>query len=286
MSNSIGNGMDPTTLNVSVQRRGDKVFLCGVPVFLFISQAEIARGCTNDKGVAIFGRLEEGTYIVVACGQSITVTIGEDDGTKCVTIIVNNRNNCGFCRSDVAGINSCGGVSGCVGGVSSCSGGCGSGCHDRDCGCGCHNCGCGCRGSIKIEKFVRDEPCRGLSGAIFALYDICRRLTCKGVTDKNGILNFKNIPCGKYIVIEEKAPVGYMRDNTPKPVKVENCEESVLKFPNTPIDDDVAGTSDDDCCCRRHDHDDDVSDITSTPCCSKCGSISPSTCPNCNCSSI
>lgn len=68
------------------------------------------------------------------------------------------------------------------------------------------------KGSIKITKVDKDNLDKVLEGAEFTLKGISEHnkdVILIGITDKNGLLEFKDIPHGKYTLKEIKAPEGY-----------------------------------------------------------------------------
>lgn len=103
------------------------------------------------------------------------------------------------------------------------------------------------RGNIKFTKYGKylDESETKLSGAEFILYDKDGK-NIGAVSDENGVVEFKNIPYGDYIIKENKAPDGYLKST--KNIAVEIKEDDVTvelsgddeeKLFNTRIDGDI-----------------------------------------------
>lgn len=68
------------------------------------------------------------------------------------------------------------------------------------------------KGGIKIIK-SDSESGEKLHGAEFALYDSTNKEVRRGITNKEGILEFTDLPLGTYTLREETLPVGYMYRN-------------------------------------------------------------------------
>ncbi|WP_032122374.1 SpaA isopeptide-forming pilin-related protein [Clostridium amazonitimonense] len=67
------------------------------------------------------------------------------------------------------------------------------------------------RGKIQVKK--TDETGNYLEGAEFTLFDLSENVIQTSVTDKNGLVEFKNVEYGKYTIKETKAPEGYVVSN-------------------------------------------------------------------------
>ena len=71
------------------------------------------------------------------------------------------------------------------------------------------------KGSIKITKVDKNDDNILLSGAEFELTVISEHnidIVYNGTTDVNGVLEFKDLPYGRYTLTETKAPEGYVID--------------------------------------------------------------------------
>lgn len=73
-------------------------------------------------------------------------------------------------------------------------------------------------GALKVIK--KDETGNLLAGAEFEVRDENNKVVGKITTDANGVGTLKDLPFGKYELIETKAPQGYELDATPKSVVV------------------------------------------------------------------
>ena len=90
------------------------------------------------------------------------------------------------------------------------------------------------RANIKIVK-LDGETSEPLAGAGFRLFDATGTVIDEGVTNKNGILTFKNLVLGKYSYQEYKAPKGFVLDETIYPVTLDTSGATVTHTrENTP----------------------------------------------------
>ncbi|MFA9373066.1 MAG: SpaA isopeptide-forming pilin-related protein [Poseidonibacter sp.] len=85
-------------------------------------------------------------------------------------------------------------------------------------------------GKIAIKK--TDENNNVLKGAEFTLYDEDGIAVEMGVTGTDGILAFKEIALGNYIIKETKAPDGYVLSDNETTVKINNGETKTFTFEN------------------------------------------------------
>ena len=94
--------------------------------------------------------------------------------------------------------------------------------------------------SSKNSDVTGDKKGDGLKGAIFEIYDENLKMVDKIETDNRGIATSKDLPLGKYVVKEVKAPKYYFTDGKPfyAEIKVHN---DLIRFrvENTPVDLDV-----------------------------------------------
>ncbi|HCM90773.1 MULTISPECIES: thioester domain-containing protein [Vagococcus] len=85
-------------------------------------------------------------------------------------------------------------------------------------------------GSIKLIKKEANSDKR-LVGAEFALLDKDKKIIQTLTTDANGEIIFKDVPFGDYFVQETKAPLGYVKDDTLRPVTIdENSLNSTVQL--------------------------------------------------------
>ena len=84
-------------------------------------------------------------------------------------------------------------------------------------------------GNLKITKVDKNNLDKVLQGAEFALNKISEndeilknseKINLTGTTNKNGVLQFKNIPYGKYTLTETKAPKGYKIDAKEQEIEI------------------------------------------------------------------
>lgn len=87
------------------------------------------------------------------------------------------------------------------------------------------------KGNIKLIKI--DEKGNLLQGAEFVLQDPTSKTVGRIISNKDGVVEFKNIPLGEYTIKESKAPEGYELNN--KEFKVE------VKENGTTISKDISG---------------------------------------------
>ena len=94
--------------------------------------------------------------------------------------------------------------------------------------------------SSKNSDVTGDKKGDGLKGAIFEIYDEDLKMVDKIETDNRGIATSKDLPLGKYVVKEVKAPKYYFTDGKPfyAEIKVHN---DLIRFrvENTPVELDV-----------------------------------------------
>lgn len=72
----------------------------------------------------------------------------------------------------------------------------------------------------ELEIIKKDETGKVLAGAEFIVLNSNMTIVGQVTTNANGIANVKDLPYGKYTVIEVKAPDGYELDTTPKDITV------------------------------------------------------------------
>ena len=88
---------------------------------------------------------------------------------------------------------------------------------------------------IKKMDSITKEP---LADATFKVTDSKGQAvgTTNGIfrTDEKGFIHIPNLPTGAYVVQEIQAPNGYIIDNTPQTVHIENGKLHTLEFFNTP----------------------------------------------------
>ncbi|AIQ45579.1 hypothetical protein R70723_06450 [Paenibacillus sp. FSL R7-0273] len=75
-------------------------------------------------------------------------------------------------------------------------------------------------GSLKLTKLDQDNAAKKLAGAEFKLYDASDKLVATGISDANGIVEFKNLKIGAYTFKETAAPVGYVLNSTVRSVSL------------------------------------------------------------------
>lgn len=88
-------------------------------------------------------------------------------------------------------------------------------------------------GSIKIQKTNMNG--NALAGITFGLYDIEGKKITENVTDANGIIVWKNIPVGIYVVKEVGTIEGYQLNEKIELVEINESEETIVNFINVPL---------------------------------------------------
>ncbi|NUU59324.1 collagen binding domain-containing protein, partial [Paenibacillus agri] len=94
--------------------------------------------------------------------------------------------------------------------------------------------GSGVRGSLVVTKTNADDT-EKLKDAEFALFRLAGTQQTEkkeGKTDSNGILEFKDLRAGKYVLKETKAPAGYALDPTEHPVTINSSTAIALTLKN------------------------------------------------------
>ncbi|MFC0493359.1 SpaA isopeptide-forming pilin-related protein [Listeria grayi] len=72
------------------------------------------------------------------------------------------------------------------------------------------------KGSVDLKKVDSDNPAKVLQGAVFKLVDGDGKTLQEDLTtNTNGEVKVADLPLGSYSLIETKAPIGYILDNTP-----------------------------------------------------------------------
>ncbi|UQF71494.1 SpaA isopeptide-forming pilin-related protein [Vagococcus lutrae] len=92
------------------------------------------------------------------------------------------------------------------------------------------------KGTIEVIKYDDKDHEKLLAGAEFKVLNKDDEEAGQIVTDKTGHGMLSNLNFGDYVVIETKAPEGYVLDNTPRPVKVVEGKETnmvTIKIENT-----------------------------------------------------
>ncbi|MDE7242569.1 MAG: hypothetical protein K2O18_01135 [Oscillospiraceae bacterium] len=75
---------------------------------------------------------------------------------------------------------------------------------------------------------------RPLAGAVFEVRDLSGNLIDTYTTDASGTINTKALEPGFYNVVETKAPVGYVLDNTPQLIELREGKQAVITLNNQP----------------------------------------------------
>ena len=95
------------------------------------------------------------------------------------------------------------------------------------------------KGTIKVVKVSKANSSKVLEGAEFELKGISENnkdVNLKGTTNKEGILEFKDLLSGKYTLTETKAPKGYRIDEKEQEVEIKSQGEVVeVKVKNEKI---------------------------------------------------
>ena len=92
------------------------------------------------------------------------------------------------------------------------------------------------KGAIEVIKYDDKDHEKLLAGAEFKVLNKDDEEVGRIVTDKTGHGMLSDLNFGDYVVIETKAPEGYVLDNTPRPIKVVEGKESnvvTIKIENT-----------------------------------------------------
>ncbi len=70
-------------------------------------------------------------------------------------------------------------------------------------------------GSISVNKYDNSSPAKPLQGATFTLYDESKTDVIDVQESKsNGVATFNNVPYGTYVLVETKAPSGYIMNSS------------------------------------------------------------------------
>jgi uncharacterized repeat protein (TIGR01451 family) len=88
------------------------------------------------------------------------------------------------------------------------------------------------KGSIEFTKLGEHEE--RLKGAEFTLYrETDKKPIDKAVSDRNGLVKFKNVEYGKYIIEESKAPAGYLKSDEVLEATVTESNKVVTANPDS-----------------------------------------------------
>lgn len=92
----------------------------------------------------------------------------------------------------------------------------------------------GIKGSLVVTKIDASDSSKLLPGAEFSLMR-GDEVVANGVTDADGTLTFSDAAFGDYVLVETKAPEGYVLDATPMPVQIREHGAAVaLTVKNAP----------------------------------------------------
>lgn len=84
-------------------------------------------------------------------------------------------------------------------------------------------------GSITIQKVDSKDETKGLAGAVFEVRDAEGKIAATLTTDENGSAKVNKLPFGKYIIIEIKAPAGYLLNSAEREVDLSD-DDSVVEL--------------------------------------------------------
>ncbi|MEK4940618.1 adhesin [Bacillus pseudomycoides] len=92
------------------------------------------------------------------------------------------------------------------------------------------------KGNVKLLKVDEENHDKKLEGATFILQDSKGKKISEHKTDKNGMIEVKNVPFGSYQFVEKQAPKGYVLSKDPIPFNIsENSKTITLTAKNKPI---------------------------------------------------
>ncbi|PEY36655.1 adhesin [Bacillus cereus] len=92
------------------------------------------------------------------------------------------------------------------------------------------------KGNVQLLKVDEENPDKKLEGATFILQDSKGKKISEHKTDKNGMIEVKNVPFGPYQFVEKQAPKGYVLSKDPIPFNIsENSKTITLTAKNKPI---------------------------------------------------
>jgi len=82
----------------------------------------------------------------------------------------------------------------------------------------------------KVDAITRDP----LAGAVIEVRTVDNKLVESYTTDNSGTITTKALDPGFYLIVETKAPDGYVLDKTPQTVEMKEGQESVITVENMP----------------------------------------------------
>ncbi|PFX44938.1 thioester domain-containing protein [Bacillus pseudomycoides] len=92
------------------------------------------------------------------------------------------------------------------------------------------------KGNVQLLKVDEENHDKKLEGATFILQDSKGKKISEHKTDKNGMIEVKNVPFGSYQFVEKQAPKGYVLSKDPIPFNIsENSKTITLTAKNKPI---------------------------------------------------
>ncbi|WP_018767637.1 SpaA isopeptide-forming pilin-related protein [Bacillus sp. 105MF] len=92
------------------------------------------------------------------------------------------------------------------------------------------------KGNVQLLKVDEENHDKKLEGATFILQDSKGKKISEHKTDKNGMIEVKNVPFGSYQFVEKQAPKGYVLSKDPIPFNIsKNSKTITLTAKNKPI---------------------------------------------------
>ncbi|KFN04665.1 TQXA domain protein [Bacillus clarus] len=84
------------------------------------------------------------------------------------------------------------------------------------------------KGNVQLLKVDGENPDKKLEGATFILQDSKGKKISEHKTDKNGLIEVKDLPFGAYSFVEKQAPTGYVLTKKPIPFSISEQGKTIM----------------------------------------------------------
>ncbi|MEH7220096.1 SpaA isopeptide-forming pilin-related protein [Bacillus toyonensis] len=84
------------------------------------------------------------------------------------------------------------------------------------------------KGNVQLLKVDGENPDKKLEGAVFNLQDNNGKKISEHKSDKNGLIEVKNLPFGAYSFVEKQAPTGYVTMKEPIPFSISEQGKTIM----------------------------------------------------------
>ncbi|WP_144573075.1 SpaA isopeptide-forming pilin-related protein [Bacillus cereus] len=84
------------------------------------------------------------------------------------------------------------------------------------------------KGNVQLLKVDGENPDKKLEGAVFVLQDSKGKKISEHKSDKNGLIEVKDLPFGAYSFVEKQAPTGYVLTKESIPFSISEQEKTIM----------------------------------------------------------